>query len=193
MNETIGTLKPDHGPSSPLSELRDHFLATSTLSMPIAGMLYWGAVALASLLISPVMTAYVVLFGSGMIFPLAALIDRARGRRVTQAGTKNPVVRLFLSGIVMIVLVWPLVILAARASGDPTLIVLGGAVLMGLVWIPYGWAADDPAGVQHAIGRAIACYAAFIFAPSPYKATAICIAVLGFYLFSLVRMRRPEA
>jgi len=69
--------------------------------------------------------------------------------------------------------------------------VLGGAILMGIIWIPYGWAADDPVGLQHAIGRSVLAYVAYFIAPSPYKATAISVVVLLSYLYSLIRMRKP--
>ena len=58
-------------------------------------------------------------------------------------------------------------------ADDANLIVLGGAILMGIIWIPYGWAADDPVGLHHAIGRSVLSYACFLFAPAPYKASAI--------------------
>lgn len=176
-----------------LRALRKHFLDTSTVSMPIAGMIYWGVVAIAGLVLAPSAVAYVVLFGSGMIFPLAALIDRARGRRITAGGPGEPLTRMFLSTIAMAVMLWPLVIIGARAAGDTDLIVLGGAVLMGIIWIPYGWAADDPAGMQHAVLRLAGCYAAYLLAPEPLRATAIALVVLASYLFSLIRMRRPAA
>ncbi len=64
---------------------------------------------------------------------------------------------------------------------------------MGIIWIPYGWAADDPVGLHHAIGRCILSYAAYLYAPSPYKATAISAAVILAYLYSLIRMRRPQS
>jgi hypothetical protein len=43
-----------------------------------------------------------------------------------------------------------------------------------LVWrvcLPYGWAADDPVGLKHAIGRGLLSYVAFVYVPSPYKAS----------------------
>ena len=82
-------------------------------------------------------------------------------------------------------------ILAARHAHDANLIVLGGAILMGIIWIPYGWAADDPVGLQHAIGRGLLSYVAFVYVPSPYKATGISCVVLLAYLYSLLRMKRP--
>jgi hypothetical protein len=175
---------------SSLNELRAEFLATSTQSMPVAGMLFWSAVAVAALYLEPSHLAYLVLFGSGMIFPLGVLIDRLTGRRMTRASAGNPVTQLFMQSLGLVALVWPLVIIAARLAHDGNLIVLGGAILMGIIWIPYGWAADDKVGLQHAIGRSVLSYAAYLFAPNPYKASAISVAVLLSYLYSLLRMRK---
>ena len=179
--------------NSSLSALRAEFLATSTQSMPIAGILFWGAIAVAGLSTEPARLAYFVLFGSGMIFPLGVVIDRITSRRMTVSSTGNPVTQLFMQSLGLVALVWPLVIIAARLAHDGNLIILGGAILMGIIWIPYGWAADDKVGLQHAIGRSVLSYVAYLYAPDPYKATAISVAVLLSYLYSLLRMRRPPA
>jgi hypothetical protein len=178
--------------TSRLNDLRKDFLASSTQSMPIAGMLFWAIIAVAALDVKPLVLSYMVGFGSGMIFPLGVLIDLVRGRRMKRASSENPVTQLFLQSLGLVVLVWPLVILSAGLAHDANLIVLGGAILMGIIWIPYGWAADDPVGLHHAIGRSVLCYASYLFAPSPYKATAISVVVLLGYLYTLVRMRRPQ-
>jgi hypothetical protein len=177
--------------ASQLDELRADFLANATLSMPIAGVIFWGIVALASLRLNPNALALLVLFGSGMIFPLGVLIDRLRGRTMRAGTGGNPVMEMFLQSLALVVLVWPLVIFSAGAARDANLFVLGGAILMGIVWIPYGWAADDRTGIEHAIGRGVLCYIAFVFVPAPYKALAISVAVMLAYLYSLARMKRP--
>ncbi len=97
---------------------------------------------------------------------------------------------MFLQSLVLVVLLWPLVLIGAFLAHNATLVVLGGALLMGVIWIPYGWAANDPVGLQHAIGRSVLSYACFLFVPAPYKATAIAVAVLLCYTYSLVRMRK---
>jgi hypothetical protein len=178
--------------ASRLSDLRAEFLATSTQSMPIAGIVFWAIVGIAALHLPQNTLAYVVLFGSGMIFPFGALLDRLIYKRMKLSSTGNPVVQLFMQCLALVVLLWPFVILAARAAHSVDLVVLGGAILMGIIWIPYGWAADDPVGLHHAIGRSILSYTAYIFAPAHYKATAISVAVILAYLYSLIRMRRPS-
>jgi hypothetical protein len=158
--------------------------------MPLAGIVFWTVVAIAGRVLPSAQVAYVVGFGSGAIFPLALLIDKVSGRQTVQAGNDNPLLGMFLQNLGLVVLLWPFVIIAAVVAGNPLLVVLGGAILMGIIWIPYGWAADDPVGLQHAIARCVLSYAAFVFAPPAYRATAIAIAVLLCYGYSLVRMRR---
>jgi hypothetical protein len=174
-----------------LRDLRAEFLASSTQSMPIAGMIFWAIVAVAALRLGPNQLSLLILFGSGAIFPMGVLIDKLTHRRFSVASSANPVTKMFLQSLVLVALTWPLVIIAARQAHDAHLIVLGGAVLMGIVWIPYGWAADDPVGLQHAIGRSVLSYVAFVYVPTPYKATAIACVVLLAYLYSLLRMKRP--
>jgi len=177
--------------NSPLSALRADFLATSTQSMPIAGIIFWAGVAASGLLLPGRTVAFIVGFGSGAIFPFAILIDKIRGRTLIRSDTSNPVLGMFLQSLATVGLLWPFVLIATARASDPTLVVLGGAILMAIVWIPYGWAADDPAGLHHAIARSILCYAAFLFAPARYVSTAIACVVLLCYAYSLVRMRRP--
>lgn len=172
----------------PLASLREQFRATSTASMPLAGMILWTIAAVASVVVPPKTLGFAVAFGSGLIFPLALLIDRLRGRQLMKSGAGNPVLANFMGGIVMIGLLWPLVIIAGL--NNPGIIVLGAAILLALVWIPFGWSADDPVGMQHAIGRCVAAYAAYLFVPRPWHLTAICIVVVAAYLFSFARMRR---
>ena len=176
---------------SSLSELRENFLLSSTQSMPIAGILFWAIVAVAALPLNPNPLSLLVLVGSGTICPLGILIDRLTQRKFTTASAANPITQMFMQSLGLVALTCPLVILAARHARDANIIVLGGAILMGIIWIPYGWAANDPVGLQHAIGRGLLSYVAFVYVPSPYKATGIACVVLLAYLYSLIRMRRP--
>lgn len=181
------------GLHTPLAELHDDFVAHSTTSMPLAGTIYWTVVAVSSLLFDPVTVAYIVLIGSGTILPLGFLIDRLRGQHKMRGRFgENPLDMMFLKGTAVVVLLWPLVIIAAQMAGDPDLIVLGGAVLMALVWLPYAAAANDPVGLQHAVGRSIASYAAYLFVPAPYTATAIAGVVVLSYAYTVVRMKKGD-
>lgn len=173
----------------PLMALQDDFRRGSTLALPVAGLLVWSALGLAAFALAELIIANLSLYIMAAILPLAYMIDRARGRNLFAGGTRNPLTRLFLWSIAGIAVTVPVIVLGAR-TGDPLLMVLGMAILAGVIWIPYGWAANDPVGGRHAIVRALGCYGAYVYAPDPYKASAICGVVAIAYLYSLVFMRR---
>jgi hypothetical protein len=171
-----------------LAALRTDFRHSSTTSMPIAGTIFWSAAALLSFRLPERLLAFAVAGGSGLIFPLALLIDKLRGGGMKLSIGDNPVSANFMRGIATIGLLWPLVIIAGLAN--PLVIILGAAILMALVWIPYGWSADDPVGLQHALGRCFGAYAVYLLVPRPWTALAICLVVIAAYFYSFLRMRR---
>lgn len=173
-----------------LTELRERFLATSTISMPLAGLIVWSAIGVAALFVPKALVGWMAVYVMAVILPLAFAIEKLRGRNPF-VKDDNPVSTLFFQSIIGIGLMFPLVIGAADAAGDPNITVLGVAILAGIIWIPYGWGANDPVGLRHAIARAIGCYLAFWFAPDEIKATCICAVVALSYLYSLVAMRKP--
>jgi hypothetical protein len=171
-----------------LAMLRADFRHSSTTSMPIAGTIFWALAALLSFWLPERLLAFAIAGGSGLIFPLALLIDKLRGGSMTMSTGGNPVTGNFMRGIATIGLLWPLVIIAGIAQ--PLIIILGAAILMALVWIPYGWSADDPVGLRHALGRCAGVYAAYLFVPRPWTVLAICVVVIAAYLYSFKRLRR---
>jgi hypothetical protein len=181
------------GAHSTLTDLRADFLATSTCAMPLAGMICWGAIGIAGVWLPPRTTGMLSLYVMAGILPLAFAIERVRGRNLFAGGNRNPLTALFLLSILSIGLTVPLVIAATQASGNATMLTLGMAILAGVIWIPYGWAADDRTGIFHAIGRAIGSYLAFALVPQPFTASAICAVVVGSYLYSLAVMKKPVA
>lgn len=174
----------------PLRELQADFLAGSTLSMPQAGLAVWSGIGVAALLVPEAVVGWLAVYAMAIILPLAFLLDRLRGRNPFQKDD-NPITKLFLFSIIGIGLMFPLVISAGQIADDANIVVLGVAILAGVIWIQYGWGADDPVGLRHAIMRAVGCYFAYWFVPPPYTATAICAAVALSYGYSLVAMRKP--
>jgi hypothetical protein len=172
-----------------LDTLHADFRAGSTTSMPIAGMICWAALAVAAQFISAQMTGTLALYIMGGILPLAFLIDKMRGRNLF-ASNGNPLDQLFLTSIVGVAVTVPLVLFAASLASNSDIIVLGMAILAGVIWIPYGWAADDKVGLVHAVLRAIGCYAAFAYVPEAYRASAVCGMVVLSYIYTLIFMKR---
>ena len=101
--------------------------------MPLAGIVFWTVVAIAGRMLPSAQVAYGVGFGSGAIFPLAVLIDKVSGRQTVQAGNDNPLLGMFIQNLALVALLWPFVIIAAVVAGNPLLVVLGGAILMGII------------------------------------------------------------
>jgi hypothetical protein len=170
-----------------LAQLQAEFRAASTNAMPIAGLIAWAGLGVAAAFLPEPTAANLSLYIMAVILPVAFVIERARGRNLF-AGGNDPLTRLFLSGIVMVGLTIPLAVIGS-AGGQPLLILLGMAILAGIVWIPCGWAADDRSGMVHAVARGIGCYAAYALVPAPWTGTAICAVVVVAYLYSLSVMR----
>lgn len=176
-------------PGNSLADLQADFRTGSTNSMPIAGMICWAALGVAALFLAPRLIGTLALYVMTGILPLAFLLDKMKGRNLFSSNG-NPLDKLFLTSIVGIAVTVPLVVFAANAAKSPDLVVLGMAILAGVIWIPYGWAADDKVGMIHAVVRAGGCYLAYIFAADPIRASAICGVVVASYLFTLVAMRK---
>jgi hypothetical protein len=174
---------------SPLADLHTAFRAGSTKSMPIAGLICWAALGAAALRLTPSQTGTLALYIMAGIMPIATLLERLKGRNLF-ADDGNPLNKLFLSSVIGIAITVPLIVLGARGARDPIIVVLGMAILAGVIWIPYGWAADDKTGTIHAVIRALGCYAAFALVDDPYRATAICAWVVVSYAYSLTFMRK---
>ncbi|MGB3752269.1 MAG: hypothetical protein WA954_00040 [Parerythrobacter sp.] len=172
-----------------LEELQEQFRSGSTNAMPLAGMIVWAALGVAAFFVAPPVLSNLALYVMAAILPLAFLIDKARGRNLF-AGGDDPLTKLFLTSIIGIALSVPLVVIGVSGSDNHTLMTLGMAVLAGVIWITYGWAANDPVGLRHAIGRGIGCYLAYAFTPEPFRATAICAIVVLAYAYSLIFMLR---
>lgn len=173
-----------------LTDLRERFLATSTISMPLAGLIVWTGLGIAALFLPRQIVGWLAVYVMAAILPLAFAIEKLRGRDPF-IRDDNPVSKVFFQSIVGIGLMFPLIIGAADAANDPDILVLGVAILAGIIWIQYGWAANDPVGMRHAVARAVGCYLAYWFVPEPYAATAICAVVAMAYIYSLAAMRKP--
>jgi hypothetical protein len=133
-----------------LAQARRDYLATSTTAMPIGGFVAWAALAVAAYGLGDRLPSFAPFAAAAVPFPLALVIDRLRGEPgIRPESRRNPVTQLFMRFITVVALLIPFVVIAARAAGDPDLLILGLAILAGMMWVPHGWGADDPAGFIH--------------------------------------------
>lgn len=173
---------PSH---STLPELQQQFREGSNNSMPIAGMICWAAIGIASLFVTERITAMATLYIMIGILPLAFALERLKGRNLFSGGDQ-PLTKLFLQSIAAIAIVIPVIVIAANAAQAPIIVVLGMALFTGAIWIPFGWAADDPVGMRRALLQAAGSYGAYALVPAPYTASAICAVVVACYVYVLV-------
>lgn len=177
-----------------LARARLAYLDSSTTAMPLAGLICWGGLALLAFLLRQDLQPWMVFFAAAAPFPLALAIDRLRGAPgLSIESRRNPVTQLFMRFIFVIALLIPFVVISAIAATQMALLVLGLALLAGMIWVPHGWGADDPAGLIHFVGRAALCYAAYFLAPVLYGPAAVAGAAAATYVYAIVAMKKPRA
>ena len=176
-----------------LAELQRRYVADSTDAMPMAGAICWAALAVTAYLLGDALPYWAILVAPAAPLPLAALIDKVRGRPTAFDGdTKHPMQALFMTFISVIGVMIFFVIVAARAAESLAILAFGVGLLSGLIWVPYGWSAGDRVGIVQFFLRAGLCFAAYFFAPEPLKVAAIAAAVAVSYLHVLFFMKKPE-
>ena len=82
-----------------LAELRSRFLAASTISMPLAGLIVWSALGIAALFVPKAWIGWMAVYVMAAILPLAFAIEKLRGRNPF-AKDDNPISTLFFHSIV---------------------------------------------------------------------------------------------
>ena len=75
-----------------------------SLAMPLAGALVWLVIGALGYLLPANRATVAMLFGTGLIFPVALLIGKLRGENLT--GRSNPLSRLMGMSVLMVNLLW---------------------------------------------------------------------------------------
>lgn len=178
----------------PLRELQQRYLASCSASMPLGGLIAWAVLAMASYALGRHLPYYAPLIAAAAPLPLSLLLDRLRGSPGLQMAARlNPITQLFMRFMTVTGIVLPFVLLAGAAAHSMSLLMLGVGVVTGLVWVPHGWGAADPAAFAHFLLRAGLCYGAYLLAPPSIRETAIAGAVALSYLYAMIAMKKPRA
>ena len=177
-----------------LADARRDYLATSTVAMPIGGFLAWTALAIAAYSFGERLPTFAPFVAAAAPVPIALIIDKARGKLgIWAEGRDNPVAQLFMRFITVVALIIPFAVIAAQAANDLDLLILGLAILAGMVWVPHGWGADDPAGFRHFVLRAVLCYVAYLFAPEAARGAMVAGAAALTYVYAIIAMKKPSS
>jgi hypothetical protein len=177
-----------------LADARREYLASSTTAMPIGGLIAWASLAIAAYLLGTHLPSHLPFVLAAAPVPIALAIDMARGELgYWKLGQKSPVKQLFLRFITVVALIIHFAVLAAQEAKNLDLLILGLAILAGMIWVPHGWCADDPAGFVHFVVRAILCYAAYLFAPEMIRGAAVASAAALTYVYAIFAMKKPSS
>ena len=177
-----------------LADARRTYLASCTAAMPVGGLVAWTGLALSCYILGKDLPVFAPFVAAAIPLPIALVIDKLRGKLgIWTEETGNPVSQLFMRFITVVALLIPFAIIAAQAAHDLDILILGLAIFAGMIWVPHGWGADDPAGFIHFVIRAMLCYAAYLLAPEAIRGTAIAGAAALTYVYAIAAMKKPSS
>jgi hypothetical protein len=170
-----------------LNELRWNYeqATNRSLSMPLAGACIWLVIAACGYALPENQATVVMLFGTGLIFPVALLIGKLRHENLTDR--LNPLSRLMGLSVLMVNLLWALHL--PLLFGAPRFFPLSLGIALGIHWIVYSWIIQHPVGIIHALLRTCLVVTAWSVFPT-HRMIAVPLVIVIVYLFSLIVMAR---
>jgi hypothetical protein len=172
-----------------LDEYRKEFEKSSnrSVSMPIAGTIVWGLIALLSTQFDETIALYILLFATGGIFPLALVVAKIRTENLVSSS--NPLAKLMGLCILMVNLLWAVHI--PLLLNAPEFVPLSLGVGLGLHWVVYSWIVKHPLGLIHAILRSLLIVLAWYLFPND-RLLAISSVIVLAYLTTIFQMLTRE-
>ncbi len=152
-------------------------------TFPLAGAIYWGALAYVATLGFPLKTFLTIAFiGSGAIFPLAWGLSQIAG--VNFMADKSAAGSIIAPAMLGMLLFWPMAALAYWTAPDLALPIL--AIGMSMHWPVIGWSYGRTAlYTAHAIVRAILVAVIFMLEPG-HRLALIPASVTMVYLATVI-------
>ena len=167
---------------------RDFELSSNrSLSMPIAGAIVWASVAILSTQFAETISIYIMLFGTGAIFPIALLI--AKLRKENLLSSSNPFSKLMGLCILMVNLLWAVHI--PLLLEEPKLVPLSLGIALGLHWIVYSWIIQHSVGIVHSVVRSILILLVWYLFPDK-TVFAVSSVIVFVYVISISQMLKRE-
>ena len=163
--------------------------AGRSIALPIAGAIVWTVVGLAGAVLEPRPATFVLLFGTGLAFPLALALARPLGERLID--NPSPFAGLMGRSVVMVNLLWAVHLTLAVLDWSYLPLTLG--IGLGLHWVVFGWVIGHPVGLVHAALRTVLVTAAWWAFPDA-RVSAVAAAVVltyGYAIAVLATRRRP--
>jgi len=176
-----------------LEEQRKEFANRRFLATPLAGLIVWLVIGTAGLLLSEMVTVWVLFIGTGSIVYLGLFISRFTGENfLDKKKPKNTFDRLFMFTVGQAVLVYAIAIPFFLIDYSSLPMTVG--ILTGLMWLPFSWIIKHWVGAFHAIFRTISVLLLWYLLPE-HRFTAIPFAIVLFYIVTLIilKNRKNEA
>lgn len=155
------------------------------ISLPIAGAIYWLALAICGYLMPQRTWVLVACFGSGVIFPLGLLLSKPFRSPLLESA--SPLTSLAGQAVLSINLLWPLYL--AIAFYDPGVLPLALGIGMGVHWPIIGWMYRSRACLVHAVSRTAAVTTIWFLLPAR-RLTVLPLAIAVVYAFTVVGLLR---
>lgn len=120
-----------------IDTMRDELAAITKrgIGMPIAGMVYWIAMAASGAMLTPHNAALVMFIATGGVFPLGWWLTKLAGGNLMHKGHALASLGMVLNFVQLAY--WPLVIFVFHR--DPMLVPVALGSLFGSHFLPYGW------------------------------------------------------
>jgi hypothetical protein len=165
-------------------------------TFPLAGAIYWGALALLGDAVALKSWLVIAFIGSGAIFPLAWGLSRFAGVNfMSDPSAAGSVVMPALLGMLLF---WPMAVLAFWTA--PALAIPILAIGMAMHWPVIGWSYGRPALYSaHAVARAIIVSALWMLAPEqrqmliPAAVSFVYLATVVAILVDVAATKRAQA
>ncbi len=155
-----------------------------SLALPLAGAIVWAVVGIAALFLTPRTSSFVLVIGTGAIFPIGLLLAVVLRERLLN--NTNPLAKLMGMSVLMVNLLWAVHISLLYIA--PTLISLTLGISLGLHWIVFSWIIQHPLGLIHTIARTILVTAAWWLFPE-HQVSAVAGAVVITYVYAIIALR----
>lgn len=120
-----------------IDAMRDELAAITKrgVGMPVAGMVYWIAMAALGARLGPRQAALAMFFGTGAVFPLGWWLTKLAGGNLMHKGHALTSLGMTLNFVQLAY--WPIVL--AIFGREPMLVPLALGSLFGSHFLPYGW------------------------------------------------------
>jgi hypothetical protein len=172
-----------------LDSLRSDFemRTNRSMSLPMAGLLVWSAIAVLGLELPPKQSVFALVWATGAIFPIGLLIARFRGEQLIS--NKNLLAGLMGACVLMVNLLWALHIPLLVTA--PAFVPLSVGIGLGMHWVVYSWIVRHPLGYIHAVIRTLGLLCAWVLDPTN-SVTACALVICAVYGLTLYLMANRE-